>query len=390
MNSSATPRTPGAARRGSPSPRPGRHVERRRRLVGQDQARARRAAQWRSSRAAACRPRARAGYCRSRRSPSSMPTWRAACRPPVPRPGEREPCSRSVSVMKSPIRRTGFACARGSWKTTAISSSIVAQLAAAQAVARRGRRSGRCRPPRAPAGSSREIDRAVIDLPEPDSPTSPTASPARKRAADVVRAPCAVVPRRAAETSGRRPRERLPRSIGHSVGRRSSTSNHGALPLERRADPERGHVVVRAPHDLQAGGDAVVAVPGRHVQHRAAAGDVEHAASESTGSRTPAAGRRPRARGRRSRRRRPARGCRPSGQIERVVLLEQARRPARQRRASISIPAIDRAVPAGGALRTSAPNSSGVGGDQIAVRPPPAWRSSRRTRAAKWIATSRA
>ena len=30
----------------------------------------------------------------------------------------------------------------------------------------------------APAGSSRAIARAVIDLPEPDSPTSPSASPA--------------------------------------------------------------------------------------------------------------------------------------------------------------------------------------------------------------------
>ena len=41
--------------------------------------------------------------------------------------------ARSVSVMKSPIRRTGLMCARGSWKTIATSLAVAAQLAAAEA-----------------------------------------------------------------------------------------------------------------------------------------------------------------------------------------------------------------------------------------------------------------
>ena len=62
-------------------------------------------------------PESSCGYCFSRRSPSSMPTcvsmstaWTLA--------SLREIDSRSVSVMKSPMRRTGLVCARGSWNTT--------------------------------------------------------------------------------------------------------------------------------------------------------------------------------------------------------------------------------------------------------------------------------
>ena len=80
--------------------------------------------------------------------------------------------------MKSPIRRTGLTCARGSWKIIATwlrnprsaapaSACDVATLEADLALTS------------APRGSSRSIARAVIDLPEPDSPTSPTASPGR-------------------------------------------------------------------------------------------------------------------------------------------------------------------------------------------------------------------
>ena len=64
----------------------------------------------------------------------------------------------------------------------------------------------------APGGSSRAIARAVIDLPEPDSPTSPSASPApiaqRRRRAG----PSAARPRRAA--APRSPRSRAARVIG--------------------------------------------------------------------------------------------------------------------------------------------------------------------------------
>ena len=103
-----------------------RHVERRRRLVGEHAGAARRAAPWRSSRAAAGRPTARAGTaagaarrprCRPRRS-SAVARRRRPRAPPTP-------CMvRSASVMKSPIVRTGFTCARGSWKMIAISLAV--------------------------------------------------------------------------------------------------------------------------------------------------------------------------------------------------------------------------------------------------------------------------
>ena len=78
--------------------------------------------------------------------------------------------------MKSPMRRTGLICARGSWNTIDIrfryerSSPPLSVLTS-------------CPPNRicpstsAPGGSDPLTARAVIVLPEPDSPTSPTDSP---------------------------------------------------------------------------------------------------------------------------------------------------------------------------------------------------------------------
>ena len=57
---------------------------------------------------------------------------------------------RSASVMKSPIRRTGFTCARGSWKIIATLVPVAAQLAARQrgdvAAVATGSRRGPARP----------------------------------------------------------------------------------------------------------------------------------------------------------------------------------------------------------------------------------------------------
>ncbi len=66
-------------------------------------------------------PDSSCGYCRSRRSPSSMPTS-ASVRTARARASSLGTfiVVRSASVRKSPIRRTGFVCARGSWKTMAM------------------------------------------------------------------------------------------------------------------------------------------------------------------------------------------------------------------------------------------------------------------------------
>ena len=97
---------------------------------------------------------------------------------PVGVSGRHRRFARIASVMKSPMRRTGFTCARGSWKIIATLVRNARRSAPASSLMSRPRYRISPRPAR-PGGSSRSIARAVIDLPEPDSPTSPTASPAR-------------------------------------------------------------------------------------------------------------------------------------------------------------------------------------------------------------------
>ena len=119
------------------------------------------------------------GYCRSLRSASSMPTWastsaarRCACPAGTPR------LARSASVMKSPMRRTGLMCALGSWKIIATWLRYWRSFAPAS-------RPVSVPPNRiepltsAPRGNRRPIARAVMVLPDPDSPTRPSASPRR-------------------------------------------------------------------------------------------------------------------------------------------------------------------------------------------------------------------
>ena len=119
------------------------------------------------------------GYCWSRRVPSSMPTWASMST------ARRRACAlgtpwlvRSASVMKSPMRRTGLMWARGSWKIIAIWLRYRRRSAPASwPISVPPNRIEPCTS--APGGSRRPMARAVIDLPDPDSPTRPTASPGR-------------------------------------------------------------------------------------------------------------------------------------------------------------------------------------------------------------------
>ena len=85
--------------------------------------------------------------------------------------------SRSDSVRKSPMRRIGLMPARGSWNTmdtverrSARTSSVEASSTSVSPTVMRPSTS-------AFWGSSRRTALAVSDLPDPDSPTSPTTSP---------------------------------------------------------------------------------------------------------------------------------------------------------------------------------------------------------------------
>ena len=65
-------------------------------------------------------PDSSCGYCRNRRSPSAMPTSPSMLAARLLASAAGTPrLVRRASVMKSPIRRTGFTCARGSWKIIA-------------------------------------------------------------------------------------------------------------------------------------------------------------------------------------------------------------------------------------------------------------------------------
>ena len=113
-----------------------RDVERRGRLVGDQQLAARRRAPWRSSPAGACRRTAGADSRRARRSASGMPHLSQQLDGAVARRRARSGprAARSVSAIWSPTVNTGLSDVIGSWK-------IMRDLAAADrahASARRG------------------------------------------------------------------------------------------------------------------------------------------------------------------------------------------------------------------------------------------------------------
>ena len=126
-------------------------------------------------------PDSSCGYWRSRRCAVGDADLAQQAGDALGRGAPREPAACDAAPRSGSRRsvRTGLTCARGSWKTIATSRAPQpAQLRRRRARGRARRRAGPSLRLRAPAGSSRMIARAVIDLPEPDSPTSPSASPA--------------------------------------------------------------------------------------------------------------------------------------------------------------------------------------------------------------------
>ena len=162
-------------------------VERGGRLVGDQQRRARAPAPWRSSRAGAGRRRARAGRLRSDRSGSGRPTSPSSVeRRALGARRRRGRCARRTSRRSARRSRiSGFSAVIGSWKIMAMRPPrTLAQLVVGQA-ASRSRPSNRMRPgadaARAAAAAGRITALAIIDLPEPDSPTTHRISPLRRR-----------------------------------------------------------------------------------------------------------------------------------------------------------------------------------------------------------------
>ena len=276
MNSIASPRSPAQVVEDRHDLGLRRHVERGRRLVGEDAGAARSAAHAAIITRCSMPPESSCGYCASRRSPSSMPTSRRAS------------TARCCASLRdgAPVRaqRLGHEVADRAHRVDVRArvledhrdlAAVVTQRIRRAAHRRRGRRSGSRPPTAAPAGSSRAIARAVIDLPEPDSPTRPTASPAPIVKRDVVQ---------------HRPHLAL------------DGQPHGeAVDLEQRAHARRSTArppadVEPRPRALERGADAgtrsrrrrcgrrsarPVGTPlsreaRRHAQHRAAAHDVEH------------------------------------------------------------------------------------------------------------------
>ena len=157
----------------------GRHVERRRRLVGDQQVRIATQAQRRARPAGASHPKAGTGSAArpaGRRSP--LRPAAAASRPGSGLATIAAPSAGSISAMCSPQRSSGFSIVNGSWNMQRDHSTSklphlllgkVHQFASPVSDAALGEHT---------LGSSRAIARAVSDLPEPDSPTIPTVSPA--------------------------------------------------------------------------------------------------------------------------------------------------------------------------------------------------------------------
>ena len=130
---------------------------------------------------------------------------------PAPGASARRPCARPCSSSGSPTiwptRLRGLSEANGSWKIICISR-------------RSGRRSRRDRPTSSPPSNSHRAGRRLVscriarhsvDLPQPDSPTSPSVSPSLEREADAVDGAHPVRPR------GRR-RSPLDREVLDEVG----------------------------------------------------------------------------------------------------------------------------------------------------------------------------
>ena len=205
-----------------------RHVERRRRLVAEDQLAGRRRARSRSSTRWRMPPDSSCGYApvaalRVGDADQAHQLERAL----RARGGG---CSRAaraaLSAICSPTRITGFSAVIGSWKIIATRACRAARAASAGAA---GGSVGavepdRCRRRSAPRAGSRPTSaRSAIVLPEPDSPTRPSASPAlrrrttRRRRRAARRARAGTRPRRSLDLEQRR-RSFGPQQVGEAVG----------------------------------------------------------------------------------------------------------------------------------------------------------------------------
>ena len=126
-----------------------------------------------------CPPESWKGYCSKRASGSGMPTalsnsiaFARAAWPEIPR------CLCITSTICRPTVSTGLSAVEGSWKIIATRRPRTARMAASGSASRSTPPSV-TRPPimRPASGNSRVRDSAVIDLPQPDSPTSAKHSP---------------------------------------------------------------------------------------------------------------------------------------------------------------------------------------------------------------------
>ena len=119
------------------------------------------------------------GYSRMRRAGAGMPTWRrrssARARATF---FEAVPCTTIGSMIWSPIRRTGFSALRGFCDTMPTRVPRVRRIATSSA-RNMSTPATSTVPERVTSARANAptIERRIIVLPEPDSPTTPSASP---------------------------------------------------------------------------------------------------------------------------------------------------------------------------------------------------------------------
>jgi hypothetical protein len=121
------------------------------------------------------------GYCAARRSGSGICTRRSISIARASAAARVRPwCSTRVSRICRPIVSTGLSDVIGSWKIIEISLPRIVRISASESD-RRSRSPKRIEPPTMRPGGqaiSRRIDIAVTLLPQPDSPTTASVSPA--------------------------------------------------------------------------------------------------------------------------------------------------------------------------------------------------------------------
>ena len=195
------------------------------------------------------------GYSWKRRAPSGMPTASSSSSARLRAAAPRRPAWRSItSTTWRPTVSTGLSAVDGSWKIIATRRPRTARIAASGSASRSLPPSSTLPPAtRAASGSSRMTDSAVIDLPQPDSPTSAKHSP------------------RSSARSTPSTARSSPSGVSSTVRRPSSSSvcaliaPSPAAPPGRRARADRSR---RAPR-LRAGSPPAPAPAGNRTRRRA-------------------------------------------------------------------------------------------------------------------------